>query len=142
MTGAFKVWQRDDHVQLGAAVASSCAVPGIYPCIGIAGSRYYDGGLRSATNADLAAGANVVVVISVMAASALLPAGASNPLDAEIALLASAHGGTARVQLISADAASQAAFGPNLMDARRRLGALDAGFAQGQALAAQLRAFW
>ncbi len=140
-TGAFKVWTHADHVSLGAAVASSCAVPGFYPCISIAGTRYYDGGLRSATNADLASDAEVVVLISVMPTSALAPRGASaaNPLDAEIAQLRSQ--GT-RVELIVADAASREAFGPNLMDARRRMGALEAGIAQGRQLAEQLRAIW
>lgn len=140
-TGAFKVWTHADHVSLGAAVASSCAVPGFYPCISIAGTRYYDGGLRSATNADLAGDAEVVVLISVMPTSALAPRGATaaNPLDAEIAQLRSQG---ARVELIVADAASREAFGPNLMDARRRIGALEAGVAQGRQLAEQLRAIW
>lgn len=156
-TGAFRVWTAADAVPLGAAIASSCAVPGIYPCIPIAGARWYDGGLRSATNADVALGTgigagtgsgtgapgdthpDVVVVISVMPASALAPAGAANPLEAELATLRAAG---AAVTLIVADAQSREAFGPNLMDARRRPGALAAGEAQGEALAAQLRASW
>ena len=150
-TGAFRVWTAADGVPLGAAIASSCAVPGIYPCIPIAGARWYDGGLRSATNADVALGVgtgsgtpgdghpDVVVVISVMPAAALAPAGAANPLEAELALLRAAG---AQVTLIVADAQSREAFGPNLMDARRRPGALAAGEAQGEALAAQLRASW
>jgi hypothetical protein len=81
----------------------------------------------------------VVVVISVMPASALAPAGAANPLEAELATLRAAG---AAVTLIVADAQSREAFGPNLMDARRRPGALAAGEAQGEALAAQLRASW
>lgn len=139
LTGAFKVWTAEDHVQLGAAIASSCAVPGIYPCIPIAGVRWYDGGLRSATNADLAAGADVVVVVSVMPPAALGPVGSTNPLDAEIAAL---RAGGSKVELIVADEPSRAAFGPNLMDARKREGALEAGIVQGKALAAQLRALW
>ena len=140
-SGEFKVWTRADHISLGAAVASSCAVPGFYPCISIAGRRYYDGGLRSATNADVAGDAEVVVLISVLPASALAPRGASakNPLDAEVAQLRNQG---AHVHLIVADAASRAAFGPNLMDARRRLAALEAGIAQGRALAQQLRDHW
>ena len=140
-SGEFKVWTRAEHISLGAAVASSCAVPGFYPCISIAGRRYYDGGLRSATNADVAGDAEVVVLISVLPASALAPRGASakNPLDAEVAQLRNQG---AHVHLIVADATSREAFGPNLMDARRRLAALEAGIAQGRALAQQLRDHW
>ena len=56
--------------------------------------------------------------------------------------MAQLRGKGARVELIVADTASRTAFGPNLMDARRRLGALEAGVAQGRSLAAQLRELW
>ncbi len=144
-SGEFRVWSATDGVTLGAAVASSCAVPGIYPCIPIGGRHWYDGGLRSATNADvLLTGASgvppdMVVVISVMPPAALAAAGSPNPLDAEISALRAAG---AQVTLIVADARSRVAVGPNLMDARRRPGALDAGEAQGEAMATQLRASW
>ena len=38
------------------AVASSCSVPGVYPPVTLKGRRYIDGGMRSPTNADMAAG--------------------------------------------------------------------------------------
>jgi len=44
------------------AVSASCAVPGVWPPVRIGGRRFVDGGMRSATNADLAAGFSSVVV--------------------------------------------------------------------------------
>ena len=54
--GSLVQWQRSSGVPLPLAVASSCAVPWVYPPVTINGRRYMDGGARSATNADLAAG--------------------------------------------------------------------------------------
>jgi len=50
----------------GSAVASNCAVPGLFPPITIHGRRYMDGGIRSVTNADLAQGSERVLVVSVI----------------------------------------------------------------------------
>ena len=55
-TGTFTVFDADSGVSLIDAVGASCAVPGIWPPVTIDGKRYIDGGMRSATNADLAAG--------------------------------------------------------------------------------------
>src|ERR1022692_2873376 len=46
------------------AAGASCAVPGVWPPVSIDGRRYIDGGMRSATNADLAQGYQRVVVIA------------------------------------------------------------------------------
>ena len=135
-SGEFVTWSRDSGVPLGHAVASSCAVPGIYPPITIDGRRYYDGGIRSATNADLALGCDIVIVVSVMPAAAP-PLSAA--LDAELAALRESG---CQVALIAPDEGSRAAFGANLMDASRRLPALAAGFEQGRAAADQVRALW
>jgi NTE family protein len=56
-TGERVAWSSDDNVDIVRAAASSCSVPGRFPPITVeAGSpdRYTDGGLWSATNADLA----------------------------------------------------------------------------------------
>ena len=53
-TGEFVVWNAEAGVPLSRAVASSCAVPGVFPPITLNGRKYMDGGMRSATNADLA----------------------------------------------------------------------------------------
>lgn len=45
-------------------IAASCAVPALMPMVAIGGRRYMDGGMDSQTHADLAAGADEVVVIA------------------------------------------------------------------------------
>lgn len=50
---------------LGAAVAASCAIPGVYQPVEIEGRQYVDGGLSSATNLDLLEGIGLDLVICV-----------------------------------------------------------------------------
>lgn len=66
-TGLGTVWDRGSGAPLLNAVASSCAVPGVYPPITVNGGRYMDGAFRAGSNADLAAGAEVQVVIEPLA---------------------------------------------------------------------------
>jgi NTE family protein len=141
-TGGFQLWTREAGVGLARAVASSCSVPGIYPPITLKGRRYIDGGMRSSTNAELATGHARVVVVAIRVAGALAGPAAEAiraKLDQEIETLR--HGG-AEVALVTPDEASQAAFGPNLMDFRRRPDAATAGLAQGAAIAADLASHW
>ena len=70
-TGAFIVWDGGNQAELPRAVASSCAVPGVFPPITIDGRRYIDGGMRSGTNADLAEGNDRVLIVSLMGATRL-----------------------------------------------------------------------
>jgi NTE family protein len=94
-TGEGVVWDRSAGVPLERAVASSCAIPGVWPPITIKGERYMDGGVWSMLNADLALGHTAVIVVSCFAL--VLPGGAANPykkmlnarLEAEIASLRS-----------------------------------------------------
>ncbi|MGH6956469.1 MAG: patatin-like phospholipase family protein [Caulobacteraceae bacterium] len=140
-TGEFVVWNAASKVGLARAVASSCSVPGVFPPITINGRRYIDGGMRSATNADLAKGHDLVVVVALRTAGAD-PAMAERmrrPLEAEMKTLRDAG---ARVEPIFPDEASQAVFGANLMDARVRPAAAKAGLAQGRAAAAALKGVW
>jgi NTE family protein len=132
-TGAFRAWDKASKVALDRAVASSCAVPGIYPPVTIGDSRYFDGGMRSSTNADLAAGFAEVVMLAVT----VLPvadrmAGAARR---EVARL----GPAIRSCVIVPDPAALAVFGGNLMDRSRRAEVAEAGFVQGQAEATRLR---
>lgn len=46
---------RYPHVTVGQAVQASCAVPGYFAPVLVAGERFVDGGVHSTTNADLAA---------------------------------------------------------------------------------------
>lgn len=139
-TGAFQLWTKDSGVGVTRAVASSCSVPGVYPPVTIEGRRYIDGGMRSSTNADVAAGHGLVVVVAVRV-------GAAGPAAERVAArldeeVQSLREGGAEVVLISPDEASQAVFGPNLMDFRRRPDAVRAGLAQGQAEAVRLSPIW
>src|SRR5579872_2176700 len=140
-TGEFVVWNEGSKVGLARAVASSCSVPGVYPPITINGRRYIDGGMRSATNADLAAGHETVVVVSVRTASfdPVMAERMRRPLEAELARLEEAG---AKVEQIIPDEPSLAAFGANLMDPRVRPAACQAGLDQGRALAARMKGFW
>ena len=138
-TGAFQLWDRAAGVGLTRAVASSCSVPGVFPPVTLKGRRYIDGGMRSGTNADLAGGHELVVLIALR-----LGDGGPNDrmrarLEEEIAQL---QDGGAEVVLITPDDASQTAFGPNLMDFHRRPAAVRAGLAQGAALAAEVGPRW
>lgn len=136
-TGEFQLWSSETAAPLGRGVASSCSVPAIFPAITIEGRRYMDGGMRSGTNADLARGHGKVVIVAVMPpafAPMMLPR-----LEAEAAVIR-AHGGEAL--LLVPDAACGEAFGPNLMDSSNREAIARAGFAQGQAEAARVEAFW
>ncbi len=142
--GAFVTWDNDSGVPLANAVASSCSVPGIFPPITINGHRYMDGGMRSATNIDLAAGYDVVLAVVVRAA---VPPGPPNPmaeisrlrLEGEFAAIRNAGGA---IEMIQPDDAAVEAFGLNLMDASRRAGAVEAGLVQGRTEAQRLKEFW
>ena len=139
-TGEFVVWNANAKVGLARAVASSCSVPGVFPPITINGRKYIDGGMRSATNADVAIGHELVLVIGIRTAGD--PAMSERmraPLEVEMETL---RKGGARVQLVLPDDASVAAFGVNLMDSRVRPAACAAGMAQGRALVAELKPVW
>ena len=139
-TGEFVLWNADSKVGLARAVASSCSVPGVFPPITINGRRYIDGGMRSGSNADLATGHDLVVVVGLRTAGdAAASAQMRAPLEKEMQVLRDAG---ARTELILPDDASVAAFGPNLMDGRVRPAAAKAGIEQGRALAATLKGVW
>lgn len=77
-SGALAVWDAGAGVALERAVASSCAVPGVFPPVTAAGRRWMDGGMKTALNADLAAGCDVAVAVSCF--SLELPPGLSDPV--------------------------------------------------------------
>jgi NTE family protein len=133
-TGALEVFTRESGVSLLDAVSASCAVPGVWPPVTIGGRRYIDGGVRSGTNADLAAGCDRVLIITPSPPDMPQPWG---NLQDEIALLQ-----PATVHVIHADEATKVAFGTNpLSPATRRPAAL-AGRAIGRAEADRLGSFW
>ena len=136
LDGSFHTWSHESGVPLSRAIASSCSVPGIYPPITIKGRRYIDGGMRSATNADLAKGYDNVIVVAVTAGGEgpMAEAGQKR-LEGELDVLRKSG---SKVTLIPPDAASRDAFGLNLMDFTRRAGAAETGLAQGRAEAANV----
>lgn len=140
-TGEFVVWNAAAKVGLARAVASSCSVPGVFPPITLNGRRYIDGGMRSATNADVGRGHDVTIVIALRLAAVGNPVAEATraQLDAEMAILRDAG---RRAELILPDEASVEAFGPNLMDGSHRPAAARAGLAQGEAIAAQIGSVW
>lgn len=133
-TGEPVTFTRHSGVSLVDAVAASCAVPGVWPPVEIGGRCYIDGGIRSLTNADLAAGVQRVLVLRPIGDDTPQPWG---DLAAEIDALE-----PAKVHVISADAASAQAFGANPLSPDTRRPAAEAGRAVGAAQAAALAAAW
>jgi NTE family protein len=123
-TGELVVFDRDSGVALVDAVAASCAVPGAWPPVTIAGRRYMDGGVASSVNLGVAGDCGVVVILVPAGADAPSPFG-SGPV-VEIAAFA----GTAFS--VFADDNSLAAFGPNPLDPRCRIDSALAGREQGR----------
>jgi NTE family protein len=145
-SGEFVVWDVKAGAPLDRAVASSCAVPGIFAPITINGRRYVDGGMRSGTNADLAKGHDLVLIVSLMS-PARMAANPSDPraarylkrIEGELGVLREAG---ARVETIGPDDAAAAAMGMNLMDATLAPKAALEGVRQGQALVAEVSSYW
>jgi NTE family protein len=143
VTGEAAVWDVQSGVDLDRAVASSCAVPGLFAPITINGRRYFDGGFRSGMNADLAKGHDRVLMISVFRAigpgTQQMRNSLFGQLDSQIAALTETG---SMVELIQANEASAGAIGLNVMDRSVIPAAVDAGIRQGEAEASRLRGFW
>lgn len=123
-TGELVVFDRESGVDLVDAVAASCAVPGAWPPVAIAGRRYMDGGIASSVNLGAAGDCDTAVV--------LVPSGVDTPSafgDGPAAEI-SAFAGT--TYAVFADADSLAAFGPNPLDPACRVVSALAGREQGR----------
>ncbi|MFC5751657.1 patatin-like phospholipase family protein [Actinomadura rugatobispora] len=125
--GALRVWDRDSGVPLHAAVASSCAMPGVYPPIAIGGRRYMDGALAGGSHAGLAGNADALVLVEPLAH--LFPLPSASPV------------GTAVARIVP-DAASVRAFGGDLGDRGAWGPAYLAGARQAPDAAARIRPLW
>ncbi len=147
-TGELAAFDRDSGVDLVDAVTAGTALPGVVPTHNINGTRYINGGVRSAENADLAEGyANVVVISPFGGRTGPLPAGQFEGLrrfpGADLASQVEAlRKQGSRVEVITPDADSRAAMGTNQMDLSTRPPSARAGYNQGRALAKQLTEFW
>lgn len=146
-TGEFVVWDAAAGADLQRAVASSCAVPGLFPPVSVGGRRYIDGGTRTPLNADLAAGHDSAVVVSCMILS--LPEGLSDPafdrMAAEIdAELAAVRDSGAKLEVVTPgdEFLDVSGWGLYLMDLTRVPAAVDAGRRQGVLEVERLGAVW
>lgn len=127
-TGEFKVWNKFSGVSLVDAVAASCSVPRVWPAVTIDGTRYYDGGLRSNTNTDMAEGYAKVLVLKV----------SDLPDQPDVRDISDAS----EVYTITLDEASARVRGENPMNPDLRSTVAKAGYAQGVRMADDVRAFW
>ncbi|AXN51772.1 hypothetical protein MMRN_47310 [Mycobacterium marinum] len=132
-TGELVAFDRDSGVELVDAVAASCAVPGAWPPVTIAGRRYMDGGVASLVNLGVADDCGVAVVLVPTGADAPSPFGGGSA--AEVAEFAGRSLG------VFADDDSLAAFGANPLDPRCRKASALAGRAQGRREASAVAAF-
>ncbi|OIN78981.1 patatin-like phospholipase family protein [Mycobacterium malmoense] len=123
-TGELVVFDRESGVELVDAVAASCAVPGAWPPVTIAGRRYMDGGVASSVNLAVAGDCDEAVV--------LVPSGVDAPSpfgDGPAAEIAAFAG---KAFAVFADEDSLTAFGPNPLDPRCRVASAMAGRDQGR----------
>ena len=109
-------------VDLAAAVAASCALPGVFPAVRIDGRLHFDGGLRSPANLDLAAGYDAVIALAPLSGAVRV-----HRRPGHQARLLESSG--ARVVLIEPGLAGRLALGPDLLAPERAASA----FALGEA---------
>jgi NTE family protein len=85
---------RDDapKARIADAVAASCAIPGFYHPVEIAGRRYVDGGICSTSNLDLLCGAGLDLVVCLNPMSSVSQLSGGSPADRFAALMRAAAG--------------------------------------------------
>lgn len=133
-TGTSVVFDGSGEVPLERAVAASCAVPGVFPAVAIAGRRYVDGGLRSIANVDLAVGHARVLVL------APYPVGAQvKELPRVQAWALRRH---SRTHLVVPDARDLWAMGANPLDTARGDATLERAREHGQRIAGRVGELW
>ena len=140
-TGEVSIFTRDSGVDLVAAVAASCAVPGVWPPVTVGAGRYMDGGMASIVHllqADEPAPADAVVVVAPLDPP---PGGPFASVGAEVEARRERRPG-APVVAVLADEQSAAAFGANVLDPASMPGAAAAGRAQGRRMASEVAAVW
>jgi NTE family protein len=85
---------RDDapDARVADAVAASCAIPGFYHPVKVAGRRYVDGGICSTSNLDLLCGADLDLVVCLNPMSSVAPIAGGSPADRFAGLMRAAVG--------------------------------------------------
>ena len=133
-TGRRVAFGREDAppAELADAVAASCAIPGFYRPVTIAGRRYVDGGLWSTSNLDILRDQGLDLVICLNPTSSLHPPFAWNPAERVAGAMRTLSGrrlGSERkklrasgteVVLIQPTTEDHSAMGPNLMSTKNR----------------------
>lgn len=117
---------------LALAVAASCAMPGVFPAVRIDERWYFDGGLRSPANLDVATGAESVIALAPLAGSLSphrRPSVQAKALDAAVVL-------------VRPDTASRAAIGLDVLDPSRAAKVAAAGRVQGRRTAVRWGGEW
>jgi NTE family protein len=130
---------------VGKAVEASCAIPGVFRPVTIGERDYVDGGVWSPTNMDAVEAGEGDRVVCLNPTGSMRPGGNSRlgwlgPVSrtaATIEAVALRRRGC-DVTVIVPDTNSAHAMGSNLMSAGSRGAVIDAGFAQGAALARSL----
>ena len=139
-SGEFRYWTRDSGVDIRQAVASSCAVPGLLPCVHIDGHVYQDGGVRSGTSADIAAGYDNILIVA--------PIGVrDDSIDPLLGRITRREADELRkqgstVELVFPNEKRMDIMGINRMDSTKRGITADAGVEQGVELAKRLEPTW
>ena len=136
-TGQRRIWTGADDVNLASAVASSCAIPGVFPPVTLDESRYTDGGLWSSSNLD------VVLDAAVDAALFVGPLRAGDPtalrsLGREIEQVKAA--GRRADAVVPGDAFVAEIGAQNLMNPSLRSRGVDLGIEDGAAAARRIGA--
>ena len=146
-TGAFRVWDQGSGVDPQLALASSCAVPGVFPSVTIGDDRWMDGGARDLLNADVATGCERVLVVSCVLVD--IPAASLKPpMDAFFGSIHRRIDGLrlsgSQVEVVGPDQEmlEVSGLGTKLMDATRTADAYEAGLRQGKVEAARLQDLW
>jgi NTE family protein len=127
---------------VGEAVEASCAIPGVFHPVTIDGRDYVDGGVWSPTNMDAVQAGRGDRVICLNPTGSMRASGGTRlgwlgPLSRTAAAVEAAalRRRGCEVTVIAPDVNSADAMGTNLMSAGAREAVIDAGFAQGAALA-------
>lgn len=131
--GEFVVFTRDSGVTVLDAVTASCAVPLVWPPVHIDGTTYVDGGVRSATNADLAEGADVVVVLAPTTVALAREHAIARQVE---------RTGAATTLVVTPDARATKEMGPNALDPAHRRAAAETGLRQSTTIAEQVASAW
>ena len=131
--GSLQLLDAGSGVPLVKAVSASCSVPGVFPPIAVDGHLYIDGGVRSGSGLDLAAGSQAVVGIAPVRDDGH----GEDHLVSESAVLTDA--GT-RVVLIRPSTGPDVVLPTDSLDADRLPDAVKAGREAGLAQAAAVRA--